>query len=274
MKKLLALLLILGFAHAQGDYVRYFQGPYFERFYSPIDFSQLATLPVTLAIREVVQNMTEVEPSRERPAFTFVSRQSVTTAFHDLLERTYSPVYAGDTVAFREWLETYHTQEALAVDMQNYYPDDFYREALGSSDDFVNTKDFADVVMMFLTASYIGANHGFDGTPAEQDLAVRQQVRAALQQSPRFAALSDEQKQQGALLLLFFTSRIFADFNSAISESTCASSDTVPGPAEATFYCGRTTELDLVSAFSESTAQVFGFRVRDVVMTEKGLERR
>jgi hypothetical protein len=273
MKKLLPLfLLVASFAFAQDDYAPYFQGPYFERFYSPIDFSQLATLNVTLAIREVVQGLDEL--SSGRSDFTFVSRQKVTDEFHNLVEGMYSPVYDGDTAAFREWLETYHTQEALATDMQNYYYDDFYAEALNGSDDFIDTKDFADVLMMFLLGAYIGFNHGFDGTPAEQDLAVRQQVRAALEQSPRFAALSDEEKQQGALLLLFFTSRIFADFNSAISEGTCAASDTVPGPAEATFYCGKTTELDLVSAFAESIAQIFGFRVRDFVITGSGFEGR
>jgi hypothetical protein len=274
MKRIFLLLLVLGFAYAQDDYVPYFQGPYFEAFYSPIDFSQLATLEVTLAVREVVGNITEVEPTSERSAFTFVSRQSVTTEVHDLLERIYSPVYGGETAAFREWLETYYTQEDLAADMQNYYYDDFYREALNGSDDFVDTKDFADVLMMFLTASYIGAHHGFEGTPAEQDLAVRQQVRAALAQSPRFAALSDEEKQRGALLLLFFTSSIFRDFGVAITESNCAASDTVPGPTAATFDCGKTTELDLVGAFAEGVAQVFGFRVRDVVMTDNGFERR
>lgn len=271
MKKMMLLFVImLGIAFAQDDYVPYFQGPYFERFYSPIDYSELVRLEVTLAIREVLGNLGE--QSTERPAFTFVSRKEVTNGFFDLIEIMYSPVYLGDTVAFREWLETYHTQEALAEDMAQYYYDDFYREALAGSDDFVDTKDFADVLMMFLTGSYIGANLITDGTPAEQDLAVRQQVRAALESSPRFAALSDDQKQQGALLLLFFTSRIFADFNTAIAESTCAANDTIPGPVEATFYCGRTTELDLVGAFSESVAQVFGFRVRDFVLTENGFE--
>ncbi len=275
MKKILLLLLMLvGFAYAQDDYVPYFQGPYFELFYSPIDFSQLATLPVTLAIREVMQMIDKVEPFTERPAFTFVSRQSITTEVHDVLESMYSPYYGGDTAAFREWLETYYTQDDLAADMQNYYYDDFYLEALAGSDDFVDTKDFADVLMMFLTASYIGVNHGFDGTPAEQDLAVRQQVRAALEQSPRFAVLGDEEKQRGALLLLFFTSGIFRDFNTATSESTCAATDTTPGPAEATFYCGRTTELDLVGAFSEGVAQVFGFRVKEFVLTDDGFVRR
>jgi hypothetical protein len=273
MKKIFALLLVLGFAYAQDDYVPYFQGPYFERFYSPIDFSQLATLEVTLAIREVIGDITEVEPSSERTAFTFVSRQGITTEVHDLLENMYSPVYGGDTAAFRDWLETYYQQEDFVADMDQYYYDDFYREALNGSDDFVDTKDFADVLMMFLTASYIGVNHGFDGTPAEQDLAVRQQIRAALEQSSRFAALSDEEKQQGTLLLLFFTSSIFRDFNTAISESTCAANDTVPGPTAATFYCGKMTEIDLVSAFSESVAQVFGFRVRDFVLTDGGFER-
>jgi hypothetical protein len=272
MKKILIFLLLLGCAYAQDDYVPYFQGPYFERFYSPLDFSELATLEVTLAIREIVGLMDEVEPSGERPAFTFVSRQSVTTEVHDVLERMYSPFYGGETAEFRVWLETYYTQDDLAADMQNYYYDDFYKEALAGTDDFVDTKDFADVLMMFLTASYIGANHGFDGTPAEQDLAVRQQIRAALAQSPRFAALSDEEKQQGALLLLFFTSSIFRDFNLAIDESTCAANDTMPGPAEATFYCGKTTELDLVGAFAEGVAQVFGFRVWDFVMTDNGFE--
>lgn len=275
MKKILILLLLLtGVAFAQDDYVPYFQGPYFERFYSPIDFSELATLKETLAIREVVESIGKVEPATERPAFTFMSRQRVTTDVHDLLERMYSPVYGGDTAAFREWLETYYTQDDLALDMQNYYYDDFYREALNGVDDFVDTKDFADVLMMFLTAAYIGTNHGFDGTPAKQDLAVRQQVRGALAQSPRFAALSDEEKQRGALLLLFFTSSIFRDFDVAISESTCASSDTVPGPAEATFYCGKTTELDLVGVFAEGVAQVFGFRVHDFVITDNGFEHR
>jgi hypothetical protein len=275
MKKMLMVLFLAfaGFTIAQDEAVPYFQGPYFERFYSPIDFSELATLEVTLAIREVVQSLGDVMPSEERPAFTFVSRQEATDDFFDLVERMYSPVYLGETLAFREWLETYYTQNALATDMQNYYYDDFYREALAGSDDFVDTKDFADVLMMFLTASYIGANLITDGTPAEQDLAVRQQVRVALAQSPRFAALSDDEKQQGALLLLFFTSRIFADFNSAISESTCAANDTIPGPAEATFYCGRTTELDLVGAFAESIAQIFGFRVREFVLTDEGFVR-
>ncbi len=272
MKKLLLVFfLMIGFAFAQDDYVPYFQGPYFERFYSPIDFSQLATLKVTLAIRDVVQRIDGM--STERPAFTFVSRREVTDEFHDLVEEMYSPVYLGETAAFREWLETYHTQEALADDMAQYYYDDFYREALAGSDDFVDTKDFADVLMMFLTGAYIGANLIQDGTPAEQDLAVRQQVRAALGSSPRFAALSDDEKQQGALLLLFFTSRMFSDFGTAISESTCAANDTTPGPAEATFYCGRMTELDLVGAFSEGVAQVFGFRVLEYVLTEHGFER-
>jgi hypothetical protein len=250
----------------------YFQAPFFERFYSPIDFSELATLETTLAIREVVGLLGE--QALERPAFTFVSRRGVSTGVHDLLERMYAPVYNGNTGAFRAWLETYHTPEALAEDMAQYYYDDFYREALAGSDDFVDTKDFADVLMMFLTGSYIGANLIREGTPAEQDLAVRQQVRAALGSSPRFAALSDDEKQQGALLLLFFTSRIFSDFNTAIAESECAASDTTPGPAGATFYCGRTTELDLVGAFSEGIAHIFGFRVREVVLTANGFERR
>jgi hypothetical protein len=276
MKRMFTVLclMFLGCVVAQDESVPYFQGPYFERFYSPIDFSELATLKVTLAIREVVQSLGVVEPSNERPAFSFVSRQKVTDDFFDLLEQTYAPVYLGETSAFREWLETYYTQDALATDMQNYYYDDFYKEALAGSDDFVDTKDFADVLMMLLTGSYIGANLITNGTPAEQDLAVRQQVRAALAQSPRFAALSDDKKQQGALLLLFFTSRIFGDFNTAIAESTCAANDTTPGPAEATFYCGRTTELDLVGAFAEGVAQIFGFRVREIVLTENGFERR
>ena len=90
MKKILVFLLFLtGVVLAQEDYVPYFQGPYFERFYSPIDYSELATLEVTLAIREVVQLIPQVEPTAERPAFTFVSRQSVTNEAHDLLERMF-----------------------------------------------------------------------------------------------------------------------------------------------------------------------------------------
>lgn len=266
------VLTALSFAFAQGNDDIYFQSPYYERYYSPIDFSELVSLEVTVAIREVVHLITEVTPNDERPAFTFVSRQSITTEIHDLLERMYSPVYAGDTAAFREWLETYYTQDDLAADMDQYYYDDFYREALAGSDDFVDTKDFADALMMFLTAAYVGANLLHDGTPAEQDLAVRQQIRAALTQSKHFATLSDEEKQRGTLLLLYFTSRIFGDFGTAISESACAARDTIPGPSEASFYCGKTTELDLVAAFAEGVAQVFGFRMRDFVMTENGFK--
>ncbi len=275
MKRIVALLLLLTtFVIAQDEAVPYFQGPYFERFYSPLEFSELAALDVTLAIREVAQMVGSVEALETTPSFTFVSRQGITTEVHDLLERMFSPIYGGDTSAFREWLETYYTQEDLANEMQVYYSQDFYAEALAGSSDYVDTKDFADVLMMFLTASYVGANLLQDGTPAEHDLAVREQVRAALMHSPRFAALSDEEKQRGALLLLFFTSRIFGDLNSAITESKCAASDTTPGPSEATFYCGRTTEADLVSTFAEGMAQVFGFRVREFVMTENGFERR
>jgi hypothetical protein len=273
MKKIYLLLftLLVNFTLAQDETIPYFQGPYFERFYSPLALSELATLDVTLAIREAVQNIAVT--SETLPSFTFVSRQTITAETHDLIERIYAPIYGGDTSAFRDWLETYYTQEALAEEMQIYYGEDFYAEALGGSDDTVNTKDFADVLMMFLTASYVGANLLQNGTPAEHDLAVREQVRAALAQSPRFAALRDEEKQQGVLLLLFFTSRIFGDFNTAISESRCAANDSTPGRSEATFYCGKVTEADLVGTFAESVAQVFGFRVEDFVMNENGFER-
>ena len=266
------LILMFGFVIAQEETVPYFQGPYFERFYSPIALAELATLDVTLAIREVVQTIGVT--SDTLPSFTFVSRQSVTKETHDLLEQLYSPVYFGDTAAFRDWLETYYTQEALAEEMQIYYGRDFYAEALAGSDDTVDTKDFSDVLMMFLTATYVGANVLQDGTPAEYDLAAREQVRAALAQSPRFAALGDEEKQQGTLLLLFFTSRIFGDFSTALSESQCAANDETPGSSEATFYCGKVTEADLVRAFAEGIAQVFGFRVREFVMSENGFERK
>ncbi len=274
MKRMIILLtLFVSFAFAQEETVPYFQGPYFERFYSPLELSELATLEVTLAIREVVQRIDAVEASPDRSAFTFVSRQNVTTETHDLLERMFSPIYGGDTSAFRDWLETYYTQEALADEMQIYYGEDFYAEALAGSNDTVDTKDFADVLMMYLTASYIGANL-LNGTPAEHDLAVREQVRAALARSPRFAALSDDDKQRGALLLLFFTSRIFGDLYTATVESRCAANDQTPGRSEATFYCGKVTEADLVGAFAESMAQVFGFRVREFVMNENGFERK
>jgi hypothetical protein len=274
MMKIVIIFLTVsfGFIIAQEETLPYFQGPYFERFYSPIALSDLATLDVTLAIREVVQTIGVT--SDTLPPFTFVSRQSVTKETHDLLEQLYSPVYFGDTAAFRDWLETYYTQEALADEMQIYYGRDFYAEALGDSNDSVGTKDFADALMMFLTATYVGANVLQNGTPAEHDLAVREQVRAALAQSPRFATLSDEEKQQGVLLLLFFTSRIFGDFNTAISESRCAASDETPGSSSPTFYCGKVTEADLVGVFAEGVAQVFGFRVREFVMNENGFERK
>jgi hypothetical protein len=272
MKKVIALTLtIISFTGAQ-ETAPYFQPPYLERFYSPLALSELAALEVTLAVREAVQTLGVT--SDTLPSFTFVSRQSVTTQTHDLLERIYSPVYSGDTSAFRDWLETYYTQEALAEEMQIYFGEDFYAEALAGSDDTVDTKDFSDVLTMFLTASYVGANLLQNGTPAEHDLAVREQVRAALAQSPRFATLSDEEKQQGVLLLLFFTSRIFGDFNTALSESHCAANDETPGRSEATFYCGKFTEADLVSTFTESIAQVFGFRVWEFVMNENGFERK
>jgi hypothetical protein len=274
MKKIISLIftMLISFAFAQDEPVPYFQGPYFERFYSPLELSELATLEVTLAIREAVQNIGV--SSETLPSFTFVSRQGITTRVHDLLERMFSPIYGGDTSAFREWLETYYTQEALAEEMQIYYSEDFYAEALEGSHDTVDTKDFADALMMFLTASYVGANLLQDGTPAEHDLAVREQVRAALARSPRFAALTDDDKQRGVLLLLFFTSRIFGDLYTATTESRCAANDQTPGRSEATFYCGKVTEADLVGAFAESTAQVFGFRVRDFVMNENGFERK
>lgn len=273
MKRMMILLtLFVSFALAQEETVPYFQGPYFERFYSPLELSELASLEVTLAIREAVQTIGV--SSDTLPSFTFVSRQGITTEVHDLLERMFSPIYLGDTLAFRDWLETYYTQDALADEMQLYYSEDFYAEALAGSNDTVDTKDFADVLMMYLTATYVGANLLQDGTPAEHDLAVREQVRTALAQSPRFAALSDEEKQRGALLLLFFTSRIFGDFNTAIAESRCAANDQTPGSSGATFYCGKVTEADLVGVFAESMAQVFGFRVKDFVMNENGFERK
>jgi hypothetical protein len=272
MKKLLALLLLFtGVGFAQDDDVPYFQGPYFERFYSPLGYSEVAGLESTLAIREVVGLLGEVESSTERPAFTFVSRQAVTTAFHDVIERMYSPLYGGDTSAFRGWLETYYTQETLADEMTLYFTGSSYDEALAGSDDQLDTKDFSDVLTMFLVMSYLVANH-LDSTPAAHDLAVREQVRAALASSPRFAALSDAEKQEGVLLLLFFTSYNVGDYNRALDSSNCAANDVTPGPSEATFYCGKYTEVDLVSTFTEGVAQTFGFRVRDVVMTENGFE--
>jgi hypothetical protein len=271
MKRMMILLILfVSFALAQEETVPYFQGPYFERFYSPLELSELASLEVTLAIRETVQNIGI--SSDTLPSFTFVSRQGITSETHDLIERIYSPLYGGDTLAFRDWLETYYTQEAVADEMQLYFTDAYYDEALAGSGDYFDTKDFADALTMYLTMSYIITHHLVDGTPAEYDLAVREQVRDALPHSPRFAALSDADKQQGTLLLLFFTSRIVGDFNSAIDGSRCAAKDLTPGPSEATFYCGKVTEADLVSTYAEGVAQVFGFRVRAVVLTGKGFE--
>jgi hypothetical protein len=271
MKQMTALFLTLwiSFAVAQEN-VPYFQPPYFERWYSPLELSELATLDVTLAIREAVQHLDAT--SDTLPSFTFVSRQDVTSETHDLIERIFSPIYAGDTAAFREWLETYYTQEALADEMQIYFTDSYYDEALAGSDDYFDTKDFADALTMYLTMSYIIANHLVDGTPAEYDLAAREQVRAALATSPRFAALNDADKQRGTLLLLFFLSYAVGDFNRALESNTCAANDSTPGPSKATFYCGKYTEVDLVSTFAESVAQIFGFRVRDFVLTGKGFE--
>jgi hypothetical protein len=273
MKKITALFLILWMSLVVAqENVPYFQPPYFERWYSPLVLSELATLDVTLAIRETVQNLGAV--SKTMPSFTFVSRQDVTSETHDLIERIFSPIYAGDTSAFREWLETYYSQEALANEMQIYFTDSYYDEALAGSDDNFDTKDFADVLTMYLTMSYVIANHLTDGTPAEYDLAARAQVRAALAQSPRFAKLSDADRQRGALLLLFFLSYTVGDFNRALDSNTCAANDSTPGPSKATFYCGKYTEVDLASTFAESVAQVFGFRVRDFVMNENGFEHR
>jgi hypothetical protein len=73
------------------------------------------------------------------------------------------------------------------------------------------------------------------------------------------------------VLLLYFTSRIFGDFGTATNESVCAAEDTIPGATEASVSCGQTTDLDLVASFAEGVAQVFGFRVADYKLTEKGL---
>jgi hypothetical protein len=157
MKTILAFCLLCSLAFAQDEQL-YFHSPYFERYYSLIDFTLLANLDVTLAIREVVKLTTEVTPSQENPVFGFVSRKQITADVHDLLESMYSPLYAGDTLAYRQWLVTYYTQDELSLDMNQYYYDDFYREALAGRDDFVDTKDFADVMMMFLTSTYVAVN--------------------------------------------------------------------------------------------------------------------
>jgi hypothetical protein len=275
MKKMLSLLALALFfttTLAQED-VPYFQPPYFERWYSPLTLSELATLEVTLAIREAVQVLGSQELSTTKPSFTFVSRQEVTAETHDLIESIFSPLYNGDTAAFREWLETYYSQAALADEMELYFTGSSYDEALAGSDDTLDTKDFSDVLTMFLVMSYLIANH-LDSTPAAHDLAVREQVRNTLAESKRFAALSDADKQKGALLLLFFVSYNVGEYDRALNSNTCAAADTTPGPSEATFYCGKYTETDLVSTFAESVAQIFGFRVRDFVLTEHGFERR
>jgi hypothetical protein len=282
MKKIVMGLLLLGFTFviaqddaAQDTAVPYFQPPYFERQYSQLELSPLASLGVTLAIREAVQLIGSTEPFIKDTPFTFVSQKEVTTETHDLILEMLQPLYApgGDSLALKEWLETYYSQEALADEMQIYFGDDFYREALAGSDDYFDTKDFADVLTMYLSISYVLANHLVDGTPAEYDLAAREQVRAALAHSPRFAALDDADKQRGTLLLLFFVSYTVGEFNRALENNDCAANDLTPGPSEPkTLYCPSLTEVDLVGTFTESLAQIFGFRVRQFVMNENGFE--
>jgi hypothetical protein len=271
---LLSMLIgsLFSLSNAQEDNA-YFQAPYYGYYYSPLTLSDLSSLNVTLAIREVAANLGLEASSEEEPSFTFVSRQEVTSQAHDIIERIFAPLYNGDTAAFREWLETYYTQEALADEMTIYFTGPSYDEALAGSDDQLDTKDFSDVLTMFLVMSYLVTNH-LDSTPAAHDLAVREQVRTALANSPRFAALSDAEKQEGALLLLFFTSYNVGDYSRAVDNSSCAADDLTPGPSEPSFYCGKYTEVDLVSAFAEGVAQIFGFRVRDFVLTENGFERR
>jgi hypothetical protein len=268
-------MVLISVALAQDEQVPYFQPPYFERFYSPLELSKLATLDVTLAIREAVQSIGFAKSSEPIPSFAFVSRQEVTEETHDIITSIFQPLYGpdpSDTSAFREWLETYYTQEALAEEMQIYFADEFYQEALADSNDYFDTKDFADALTMYLTISYVLANHLRDGTPAEYDLAAREQVRAALAKSSRFATSSDADKQRGALLLLFFTSYTIGEFNRAVESNACTANDSGPGPSEPTFYCGKYTEVDLASMFAESVAQVFGFRVRDFMLNENGFE--
>ncbi len=123
---------------------------------------------------------------------------------------------------------------------------------------------------MFLTMSYLVSYH-LDSTPPEHDLAIRDQVRSALLKSQKYLALSDEEKQQGALILLFFVSYMVGEYNRALDNDTCASEDKTPG-ADIKPNCPKYTAVDLVSTFSESLAQIFGLNVPGLVLTEQGFE--
>jgi hypothetical protein len=262
MKKVVLLVMVVvSFAQAQEAY---FQGPFFDRWYSPLELSQLAALDVTLAIREAVAGIGPAAVPAKSFTFTFVSRQAITTETHDLIEGIFSPLYAGDTSAFRDWLETYYSQKALADEMELYFAQDYYTAVAPDFQGF-DTKDFADALTMFLTMSYLVYNH-LDSTPPQDDLALRDQVRSALAKSKRYASLSDAEKQQGSVLLLFFTSYIVGEYNRAVSDDKCEAS------ASGKYLCPVEIAIKLVSTFAQGVAQIFGFRVDDFVMNERGLE--
>ncbi len=130
MKKIIAGLCLLLFSSglSQED-VPYFQEPYFQKQYSQLDLSLLASLKVTLTIRDIVQNISH-ETTADDTLFTFLSRKEITTETHQILLDVLQPLYApgGDTVALWEWLETYFTPKALADEMEIYFPKDFYTE--------------------------------------------------------------------------------------------------------------------------------------------------
>ena len=273
MKKIITCLclLLISMGLSQDD-LPYFQGPYFQRQYSQLDLSQLASLKVTLTIRDIVQDISH-ETTADDSLFTFVSRKDITTETHQILLDVLQPLYApgGDTAALWDWLETYFTPKALADEMEIYFSKDYYTEI---RPDFagLNTQDFADALTMFLTMSYLVSYH-LDSTPPEHDLAVRDQVRSSLLKSQRYVSLSDEEKQQGALILLFFVSYMVGEYNRALDNDTCSSEDKTPG-ADIKLNCPEFTAVDLVSTFSESLAQIFGFRVRSIVLTDQGFEAR
>jgi hypothetical protein len=228
--------------------------------YGQLDLHKIAELDVTLAIREVMQHLTE-ETSPD--SFGFVSNSTVTKEVHDLIIEILQPFYApdGDTLALREWLETYYTQDEMASEMELYF-----------TDEGLNSRDFADALTMYLTMSYLVSNH-LDSTPPEHDLAVRDQVRAALAKSKHFANLNDAEKQGGAMLLLFFVSYGVGEYNRARETDTCAAEDKTPGASKTTLAdCPKFTIVDNVSTFTTGLAKIFGFQMTQVVLTEHGFE--
>jgi hypothetical protein len=150
--------------------------------------------------------------------------------------------------------------------MTLYFPQTYYADVAPDFQGF-NSKDFADALSMFLIMSYLVYNH-LDSTPPQDDLSVRNQVRTALSKSQHYTALNDDQKQQGVVLLLFFTSYIMGEYGRAIVDDQCDVARSGEG-----YECPKEIAIDLVSIFAQGMAQIFGFRVADFVMNKQGLQK-